>query len=206
MVEIGTLSIGDPVELWERLGFVLNGTTAWIGSVGYELAAPGAGVGAWRLWGAGALTELPVQSGPAPMAVSPPSHPNDVAGLDHVVIATPHVRRTIEAFETAGVALRRTRDAGTAQRPMIQAFFRLGDTIAEVVGSPTEAGPGPARFFGLAFTVADLDATAAFLGPHLRAPKAAVQPGRQIATLDRAAGSTVAMAFMSADPSPRHPD
>jgi hypothetical protein len=52
----------------------------------------------------------------------------------------------------------------------------------------------------LAFTVAELDATARFLGERMRPPKEAVQPGRRIATLDRSAGSTVAMAFMSPDP------
>ncbi|MBV9662995.1 MAG: glyoxalase, partial [Actinobacteria bacterium] len=58
-------------------------------------------------------------------------------------------------------------------------------------------GDGPARFYGLAFTVADLDATAAYLGDRLRPAKDAVQPGRRIATLDKSAGSSVAIAFMS---------
>jgi hypothetical protein len=81
---------------------------------------------------------------------------------------------------------------------MTQAFFRLGETIAEVVGAPTEARPGPARFFGLAFSVNDLAVTARVLGARLRPTRDAVQAGRQIATLDRAAGSTVEIAFMSA--------
>ncbi len=67
----------------------------------------------------------------------------------------------------------------------------------EVVGSPTTAGPGPARFYGLAFTVDDLTTTADLLGPRLRPARDAVQSGRRIATLDWAAGSTIAMAFMS---------
>jgi hypothetical protein len=75
----------------------------------------------------------------------------------------------------------------------------LGETIAEVVGPPSGSSPGPARFYGLAFTVADLDATALFLGERLRPAKDAVQPGRRIATLDRAVGSTVPLAFMSSE-------
>jgi len=87
---------------------------------------------------------------------------------------------------------------------MRQAFFRLGPVILEVVG-PLEGSMGdrPPRFFGLAFTVEDLDATAAFFGERLRPSKDAVQAGRRIATLDKAAGSTVAMAFMSPEPERR---
>ena len=83
---------------------------------------------------------------------------------------------------------------------MVQVFFRLGEVVLEVVGGPQPSGDGPARFFGLAFTVADLDATARYLGDRLHPAKGAVQPGRRIATLDRGAGSTVAMAFMSPGP------
>ena len=44
---------------------------------------------------------------------------------------------------------------------MRQTFFRLGPVILELVGPPQPDGDGPARFWGIAFTVADLDATAA---------------------------------------------
>ncbi len=82
---------------------------------------------------------------------------------------------------------------------MTQAFFKMGETTVEVVGS-APSGPGEARFYGLAFTVADLDATAAFLGQRLRSSREAVQTGRRIATLDRSSGSTVPLAFMSPRP------
>ena len=80
---------------------------------------------------------------------------------------------------------------------MRQAFFRMGPVILEVVGGRKSTGDGPARFFGIAFNVADMDATAAYLGDRLHPAKKAVQPGRLIATLDKGAGSTVGMAFMS---------
>jgi hypothetical protein len=75
-------------------------------------------------------------------------------------------------------------------------FFRLGEAVLELVGPPTPGGDGPARFWGLALNVSDLEQTAGLLGPRLRPVKPAVQPGRFIATLDRAAGSTVELAFM----------
>jgi hypothetical protein len=55
----------------------------------------------------------------------------------------------------------------------------------------------PARFWGLAFTVADLDAIAERLGNRLSGPRDAVQPGRRIATLRGEAGIGPAVAFMT---------
>ena len=85
---------------------------------------------------------------------------------------------------------------------MQQAFFKLGEVILELVGpAEPQADAGPPRFFGLAFTVRDLDETAAFLGDRLHAAKDAVQPGRRIATLDKAlGGSSVPIAFMTPEP------
>jgi hypothetical protein len=54
------------------------------------------------------------------------------------------------------------------------------------------------QFWGLAFTVRDLDACAALLGDTLGSVKAAVQTGRRIATLRHTdVGLTVPIAFMS---------
>lgn len=128
------------------------------------------------------------------------AHPNGTFELDHLVVLTPDLDRTIDAIQAAGLDLRRTRDTGTYGAPMRQAFFKVGATILEVVGGPEATGDGPARFFGLAFTVRDLDATGAFLGDRLRPAKDAVQPGRRIATLDRGAGSKVPMTFMTPEP------
>jgi catechol 2,3-dioxygenase-like lactoylglutathione lyase family enzyme len=127
-------------------------------------------------------------------------HPNGTRAIDHVVVATPDLDRTVAALEAAGLEARRVRDAGRGDQAMRQVFFRLGDPILEVVGPPEPSGDGPARFFGLALTVADLDATAAALGPHLGEVKDAVQPGRRIATLRRSAGCTTALAFMNPPP------
>jgi hypothetical protein len=113
------------------------------------------------------------------------------------VVTTPDLDRTVAALEAAGLQARRVRDAGRGDRAIRQVFFRLDDPILEVVGPPEPSGDGPARFLGLALTVADLDATATALGQHLGEVKDAVQPGRRIATLRRSAGCTTALAFMS---------
>jgi catechol 2,3-dioxygenase-like lactoylglutathione lyase family enzyme len=124
-------------------------------------------------------------------------HPNGTTAIDHVVVTTPDLDRTVAALEAAGLQARRVRDAGRGDRAIRQVFFRLGDPVLEVVGPPEPSGDGPARFLGLALTVADLDATATALGQHVGEVKDAVQPGRRIATLRRSAGCTTALAFMS---------
>jgi hypothetical protein len=86
-----------------------------------------------------------------------------------------------------------------------QAFFRLGHEILEVIQEPAEvierAGgrDRPARFWGLALLVEDLDATVATLGEHAGEARAAVQPGRRIASVRRSVGLAVPLALMSAD-------
>ena len=133
---------------------------------------------------------------PGPDATAAAPHPNGVSAIDHVVLATPDTTRTFEALEAAGFALRRVRDAG----PHRQGFFLFADALLEVVGPP-EPAPGtagdPASLWGVTFVCDDLAAAAARFGAHLSAPRDAVQPGRQIAVADRAAGLGVRVALMS---------
>jgi hypothetical protein len=163
-----------------------------VGEVAFVLGASGRGLRAWSAGAIDGFREVDAVDGAAPGA-----HPNGVVALDHLVITTPDHDRTIKAFEAAGYDLRRVRETGSYGAPMRQAFFKHGSVILEVVSPAEPSGDGPARLWGLAWTCADLDATAAYLGDRLHPAKDAVQEGRRIATLDKAAGSTVPMAFMS---------
>ncbi|HEX4978911.1 MAG TPA: hypothetical protein VFV35_02490 [Acidimicrobiales bacterium] len=201
--EIAALLIGDPPDVWSALGFVVDDGAVHVSGVRHILGGASPGISEWSMRGVdasdidGLALTLPV----AP-AQPTPDHPNGVLGLDHLVVGSPDVTRTIGALEAAGIGLRRTRDVPAGRSPvaMLQAFFRLGEVILELVGPAEGAGDGAPSLFGLAWTVRDLDETASFLGKRLRPAKDAVQPGRRIATLDRAlGGSTVSMAFMSAD-------
>ncbi|GAC1318897.1 MAG: hypothetical protein NVSMB12_17970 [Acidimicrobiales bacterium] len=201
---LASLDIADPAAVWTDLGFAVTDGASVVDGVRHRQGAAGKGIVGWALWGATMAPEqdqiegLPTVIAPgAPPAPLTPVHPNGVTGLDHVVVFTPDLPRSIAAFEAAGMELRRTRDTGGAGGPMRQAFFRLGPVILEVVGPEEASGEGPARFFGLAWTCDDLDATVRWLGDRLPDPKAAVQEGRRISTLTRDSGSTVAMAFMS---------
>ncbi len=204
------LSVADEPEPWRAGGFdVAADATCRIGSVTVRLAgrAAGRGITSWALNDLPAPTTdidgVPTVAAPATTS-SGGAHPNGAVVIDHVVMTTPDPERTIAALEATGMVHRRTRLADGYDQPMRQDFFRLGEVILELIG-PREPDPArahrPARLYGLALTVADLDATAAALGPHLTAPKDAVQPGRRIATLrTRELHLTVPTAFLSRGP------
>lgn len=207
------LTVADEAESWRLGGFAVAADhTCRIGSVTVTLAgrAGGHGIRSWSLTGLpegtteidGVTTVAGTPGGEPPSA--PGAHPNGVVLIDHVVMTTPDPERTIAALEAAGMVHRRTRLADGYDQPMRQDFFRLGEVILELIG-PRTPDPAhahrPARLYGLAHTVADLDATAATLGPRLTAPKDAVQPGRRIATLrTRDLDLSVPTAFLSAGP------
>jgi hypothetical protein len=210
-VRINELTVADEPATWAALGFAVDGDLCRVGSVPIRLAGRDAGPGivGWTLRGVASdeLDGLPTRSadGPASTASAPAPavHPNGITELDHVVAITPALDRTVAALQVAGLNLRRIREEPTPVGAPRQAFFRLGDVILEVVQAPDDAlersgGPdGPAFFWGLAFKVADLDATVARLGEHASQPRDAVQPGRRIATLRRSAGLAVSVALMT---------
>ena len=194
------LLVAGPAAPWRELGFALDGDAARVGEVVLRTGGPGRGIAGWSLRGASGddVDGLPlVPPGPAPEAAE---HPNGALGVDHLVVTTPDLARTIGALEAAGLRLRREREAGSEEEPLRQAFFRAGEAIVEVVGRPDEAGDGPARFWGLVVNVADLDVCAERLGERLGPVRDAVQPGRRIAPVRREAGLPLAVALMTPEP------
>lgn len=184
-----------------------------VGEVRIRLAGSDAGKGlvGWSLRGAeggsrsgGDLDGLPTASSDRPPPHEPPAHPNGITAVDHVVAFTPDLDRTVAVLQGAGLDLRRLREEPTLAGAPRQAFFRLGAEILEVVQQPEAAiedAGGPAFFWGLALVAPDLDATVALLGAdRVSEARAAVQPGRRIATLRRAAGLAVPVALMSPKP------
>jgi hypothetical protein len=208
---ISSLAVADDPQAWREAGFrVDEAGCCRVGRVRLDIAPSEAeaGVTAWALSGvddAGVIDGLPtVDATTEPPAEGADAHPNGVLSIDHLVVVTPDLARTVGALQLFGLEPRRTREAGTAERPMRQTFFRSGEVIVEVVGPAEPRGDGPARFYGLAFTVADLDTTADVLGERVGRVKDAVQPGRRIATLrSRDLGMTTSVAFLS--PETRRP-
>ena len=200
------LEVADAPGVWEALGFTVEGDVCVVGDVRVRLAGHDAGRGliGWSLREveAGELDGLATARSDRPPPGEAPAHPNGVTGLDHVVAISPALDRTVAALRGAGLDLRRIREEPTPAGAPRQAFFRLGATILEVVQEPAEAtervgGDRPAFFWGLALLAPDLDTTVAGLGDRVSEIRPAVQPGRRIATLRRAAGLAAPVALMT---------
>jgi hypothetical protein len=209
-VTIDEILVGDPPEAWEAAGFHVDPDgTCRIGTVRVRLVGRDSGkrILGWSLRGVpegaldgGSLGGLPTTASKADPA-DPAEHEIGATHIDHIVLISPDLFRTAGAIEAIGVEQRGQRDTDTYGAPMRQVFFRMGEVIVELIGSPDAAGEGDPGFFGLAITVRDLDAQAARLGEHLGSIKDAVQEGRRIATLrHRELGMSVATALMTPEP------
>lgn len=199
------LTIGDRPEAWEAIGFDVDGDRVTVGGVTLHLVGDDGprGVLAWTV-------DPPVdhdvdglahREGPAPVDERP--HRNGVTAVDHVVVGTPHVDRTLEALAQVDLVPRRT-VAGLRGGDRAYAFLLLGTCVLEVIGprdhDPART-PGPATFVGLAFVAPDLDVVEG-LGDVAGEPRDAIQPGRRIVTLRaREHGVSVPVAVLT----PRQP-
>jgi len=198
----------DPAA-WRAAGFEVSGSVCEVGTVRLRLAGAGAGRGLLR-WSVRGLAGSDLDGLPTEPSERPPPeggvHPNGAVSLDHVVVFSPDLDRTVHSLRTAGLAYRRLREGPTRPGgPTRQAFFRMGEVVLEAIEAP-EGSPlrgrtdAPARLWGLAFLVHDLDRAGRELGEHVNEPRDAIQPGRMIATVRREAGLGPAVAFMTPGP------
>lgn len=195
------LDIGDAPDVWRRLGFTVGPDgTCVLGTLTLRLLGPEAGEGivGWTLRPGAAPLPARVDgiattaaTGEVPAAAT---HPNGGLGVDHVVVRTPALQRTLTALEAIGLEVRRVREASP---DLHQAFLWAGDVLLEVAGPPEPTGDEPARLWGLVAVAPDLGRLAALPGEPLGSVRDAVQPGRRIATVRRELGSSVPLAFMT---------
>lgn len=195
--ELAGLRIADPPAQWEALGFAVEASRLELGGIQIELGGAGRGITGWTLRHVPSIAELDGLATTTTEAPSPERHrhPNGCVGIDHLVVTTPDFDRTAQALVEVGMSLRRIRDAGSFR----QGFRRLGPAILELVEA-RGAPPGPASFWGLVVVCEDLEALSRRISPHLGSIRAAVQPGRKIATLAASAGLSPQVAFMDPDP------
>lgn len=212
------LTIADDADAWRKVGFTIDPDgVARVGTVRLRFSgadegddAPDAatstrpcrGMWRWSLRDADLGARSDVDGIPTTASMVPPAEPaqhsNGVTHIDHLVVRSSHGSSTVTALESLGLDVRRVRDVDNAQPPFRQTFFRMGEVIIELVAPTEPRADGVTQLWGLAFAVADLDATAAQLGDHVTPPKEAVQTGRRIATLrTRDLDISTAIAFMS---------
>jgi hypothetical protein len=208
--ELIGLTIADPPERWEALGFGVVDRAFDLGGVTVTLGASGRGITSWSLTNVQAPATIDgLETVSPPVRAATVAHPNGAIEIDHLAIMTPDFSRTAAELERVGIPLSRVRHPFRAGDPsegepgdprtFRQGFRRIGAAILELVEAK-QAPPGPARFFGLVVTVADVEALAQRLGEQLSTPHDAVQNGRRIATLRRSAGLGTAVAFMTPEP------
>jgi hypothetical protein len=202
-VTVDEIEVADPADAWTQAGFsVDDDAVCRIGDVRLRLVgrSRGTGIVGWSLRGPvdGSLDGIPTKRSDAVVAV-PAEHANGVTSIDHVVLLSPDLDRTVAALAAVGVHPRRERDGELGGRPIRQIFLRFGSVIIEVVGSPGTASEGPSTLWGITYNVADIDATASFFGDRTTPVKQAVQPGRRITTLrHHGLGMSVRTAMISA--------
>jgi hypothetical protein len=180
--ELVELALADRPERWAALGFTVEDDAIALGGVWIRLgAAPGLHMR--HLADGRDLDRLPIarsEGSAPPRAVE---HEIGATAIDHVVILTPDLARTTRELAAAGFDHRPT--------PVPQEFFVIGPCLLELAAT-AEREP---RLWGVTVVVEDIDAAAERSGAS--APKQAVQPGRRIATVPRAAGLTTALALMT---------
>ena len=135
------LTVSGDLDAWSAAGFAADDEGGLqLGSVRIRTAdTPGAtGIVAWSLTGiedgvVDGLLTLPPDATPA--RASGPAHPNTTTAIDHLVVASPDLDRTTEAFLAIGLGATNVRDV--AQHG--DRALRIGDRIGSEVG---EAGGG----------------------------------------------------------------
>jgi hypothetical protein len=196
-MRVAALRVGGDAEQWRNVGFDVHGATVMLGAVRAELVATDseAAIKSWSLEASqvpNSIDGLRTDYGTRDGAMA--EHPNGALSIDHIVVLTPSLERTTEAFAEIGVECRRVRDAGAGIR---QGFFLIGDLLVEVVdGTETDYG-APARFWGITVAVSDIDEAARLLGNKLGRVRDAVQPGRRIATVRPEASGGLPLAFIT---------
>ena len=214
--KVESLTIAGDPELWRSLGLtVLDDGTIPLFGTSLRIMPPASGtqgsynpetgIVSWALSGISApapsenaallIDGLPTEVVEARAPVFA-SHEMAASALDNVVVLTPDLERTSAAIaEATGCELKRIREVGS----MRQGFHRIGrgGLIVELVERP-DIPDGDAAFWGLVLIVDDLDQVYAQLGPErISAPKEAVQPGRQIATVRGEVGLGLPVALMT---------
>lgn len=196
------LDLADDPDQWASLGWSVDDGRLRIGAVELRFVRPDAdrsGLVAWTLSGATLgdpdLDGVPTAVAETPLVGDAVEHPNGSEVIDHVVMRSPDIDRTLATLAEAGLELRRLREVPDS--PLQQAFYRVGETILEVVGEPGRDDDAPSTLWGLVCTVADEANASEVLGDALGDWRDAVQPGRRIATVRRSAGLATAVALMT---------
>ncbi|MEI8239961.1 MAG: hypothetical protein WCI22_11115 [Actinomycetota bacterium] len=194
---VAELHIGGPVDGWQRLGLHIVDDAALVDGVALRFVGGEPGLHGWAFCNAPVTDDLidgiPTRYVDA-LTAGGRDHDLSVIAVDHVVVNTSSLERTCAAIEAAtGEPLKRVREIGAIR----QGFHRLERVVLEVVESP-QVTAAVASLWGFVLTVDDIHDACDRLGPDVVGlPKAAVQPGRFIATVRPTVALGLPLAFIS---------
>lgn len=201
MARLIALHAGGKPAPWESIGLRFDGLLCSLGDVQLRIEGDAPGLTGWVIEADrdgvveidGIVTHLVASASSPP--VDRRIGDQTMTGLDHVVVTTDDLDRTCAAFTDAlGWQVRRERDAGRGVR---QRFFKLSNTIVEVVSGPHVVHAG-ASLWGMVVSIDDMAKWAEQLGPDVTsAPKPATQRGRFISTVRSQVGLGVPFAAMT---------
>src|SRR5688500_11688362 len=125
MPTIDELEIADEPAAWSGAGFAVLDGLCRVSRVGLRLTGrrERRGILGWTL-------------GEEMAGEAAPPHPNGAVCVDHVVMLSPDLDRTVAHLRSQGFDLRRQREGDTPGGSTRQAFFRAGEPILEVVQAP----------------------------------------------------------------------
>lgn len=172
MATLTWLGAPGDAQKWSALGFTVDDHAVQVGQVCCTFTAD-------RGWGFDEICSDPAILGVdtvcRPVADGA-VHPNGVTRVDHIVYTVPDLDAAIAALSSVlGIAPRRRFHPRGPTGPEM-AFFRVGESVIEVVGA--DAAPA---LIGLALWSNDVDRTVGViraLGGPISDPKPAVQGGR----------------------------
>jgi len=181
------LFVGDEPDAWRRAVFTVENNVVTLGKTAVELVGTtdGRGIRSWSL--DGVVTDidgLPSVIVPDHQPLTLQQHPNLAFAIDHVVVQTSNVDRTVSSFASVGIDERKNQVVEVDGSQRRQSFIWAGRVIVEVVGPAIPSqDEGATDFWGLAVVSANLETASTHLGDLLSEPRDAVQPGRKISTL-----------------------
>ena len=199
--QISELSLPGAPSLWEAIGFAVVSGSFVVGEVTCRL---GATEPSWGFAGADSVPNeicgIPATGAePPPPSSGASRHANGAFKIDHVVLVSQSPTKTKEELEAFGLVSKGARLLGSGSSRRAAVFFWSGELLIELVGPADEAPEATslAQLWGVTFVADDFDRVAAIAGDLVSPTRDAVQPGRQIVTIDGAAGLGVGVAFIT---------
>ncbi len=197
------LDLPGTADAWQRCGFELERQGFVAGAIAIRVGEREEGEAAWGFSthssGTDELCGIAFVDQAVRRATSDHAHPNGVVAVDHVVVASDRPAATRADFDAAGFEPRRPATRGSSENERSEVFFWSGPTLIELVGPVCEAGDGLPRatIWGVTFVVNDIAVLSKLEGSPVGEPRAAVQPGRQIAIARAELRLGLGVAFIS---------